>query len=83
METENRTAKRSKTCRSPFIRWGMYCTKITRKMSWGSPISTHFATRGKPNSYSPNPDKATNGTAESGLMNLVTFRQRPLKPRII
>lgn len=33
-------------------------------------------TRGNPNSYNPNPDRATNGTADMGLMNLPVNKQK-------
>lgn len=32
-------------------------------------------TTGKPNSYNPNPDKATKGTVESGLKNLDKYKR--------
>ena len=38
-------------------------------------------TTGKPNSYSPNPDKATKGTVESGLKNLNKYTEVRLQIR--
>lgn len=45
--------------------------KILHIPSVSTPSNCHkILTTGKPNSYNPNPDKATKGTVESGLKNL-------------